>query len=52
VNFGDVMLEEALARGLVTDRDDLATYPGERSDCSSAVPASSSPNAPATARLS
>jgi adenylate kinase len=27
LNFGDVMLEEALARGLVTDRDDLAKLP-------------------------
>jgi adenylate kinase len=27
LNFGDIMLEEALTRGLVTDRDDLATLP-------------------------
>jgi len=27
LNFGDIMLEEALTRGLVADRDDLATLP-------------------------
>jgi adenylate kinase len=27
LNFGDIMLEEALTRGLVTDRDDLAELP-------------------------